>query len=228
MGGMPSYDAIVLAGGGGRRLGGVDKAGIRVGDSTLLARALDAVAGAANRVVVGPARVLPAGVIGAWEDPPGGGPVAAIEAGLAKLAESPQAAEHATVTESAEAAEPLTVVLACDMPLISRTLVEGLVNAATSRALGDRADLATARETGRRVDGVLLVDEAGHRQPLAAVYRTDSLRDAVASLATTHDAAMRSLIADLVLVELAADRDATLDCDTWEGVARSRHLLEEA
>ncbi len=56
---MPSYDAIVLAGGSGRRLGGVDKADIRVGEQTLLDRALDAVAEATKRVVVGRPRALP-------------------------------------------------------------------------------------------------------------------------------------------------------------------------
>lgn len=188
---MPSYDAIVLAGGGGRRLGGVDKAVIRVAEKTLLERALDAVAGASRCVVVGPPRPLPPDVVGVLEEPPGGGPVAAIAAGLA------------------EVVEPLVVVLACDMPLLSRGDVERLASC-----------------TGRS-DGVLLIDERGHRQPLAAVYRTDSLRAAITSLDTTRDTAMRSLIADLMLVELSADPDVTLDCDTWEGVALSRHLLEE-
>src|SRR4051812_33904528 len=40
MSSRPEYDAIVLAGGGGRRLGGVDKATLEVGGRTLLDRVL--------------------------------------------------------------------------------------------------------------------------------------------------------------------------------------------
>ncbi|MGI8623834.1 MAG: NTP transferase domain-containing protein, partial [Solirubrobacteraceae bacterium] len=82
---MPSFDAIVLAGGRGRRLGGVDKAALRVGDKTLLTRALDAVAGASRQIVVGPPRSLPDGVVGVSEEPLGGGPVAGLAAGLVEI-----------------------------------------------------------------------------------------------------------------------------------------------
>lgn len=37
------YDAVVLAGGSARRLGGADKPGLRVGDSTLIERVAAAV-----------------------------------------------------------------------------------------------------------------------------------------------------------------------------------------
>lgn len=207
---MPSYDAIVLAGGSGRRLGGVDKAGLRVGEQTLLDRALDAVAGASKRVVVGPPRALPPGVLSASEEPPGGGPVAAIEAGLA------------------EVSEPLVVVLACDMPLINPGVVAQMVAAAAGPGGRDTEALVTATSGSGCCDGVLLVDERGHRQPLAAVYCADSLRRAIAGLGTARDAAMRELVAQLGLVELPARPHTTLDCDTWESVARSRVLLEEA
>lgn len=77
------YDAIVLAGGAARRLGGTDKPMQDVGGASLLDRALAAVAGAGVRVVVGPRRAVAAGgVLWRREDPPGGGPVAAIAAGL--------------------------------------------------------------------------------------------------------------------------------------------------
>jgi molybdopterin-guanine dinucleotide biosynthesis protein A len=79
-------DAIVLAGGAARRLDGVDKAGLEIGGHSLLWRAVAAVGGAAARVVVvGPRRAgdLPhAEVIWCQEEPPGGGPVAAIAAAL--------------------------------------------------------------------------------------------------------------------------------------------------
>ncbi|WP_375490489.1 molybdenum cofactor guanylyltransferase [uncultured Jatrophihabitans sp.] len=73
------YDAIVLAGGAGRRLGGTDKPALDVGGASLLARVLDAAAGATRIVVVGPQREI-AGRAVQWcqEQPPGGGPVAAL------------------------------------------------------------------------------------------------------------------------------------------------------
>ncbi|MEU9382801.1 NTP transferase domain-containing protein, partial [Streptomyces sp. NPDC048279] len=42
----PAYDAIVLAGGAARRLGGADKPSVRVGGRPLLDRVLTACAGA--------------------------------------------------------------------------------------------------------------------------------------------------------------------------------------
>ncbi|WP_240497415.1 NTP transferase domain-containing protein, partial [Streptomyces hirsutus] len=41
-----AYDALVLAGGGARRLGGADKPGVRVGGRSLLDRVLAACSGA--------------------------------------------------------------------------------------------------------------------------------------------------------------------------------------
>jgi len=81
---VPRHDALVLAGGRGERLGGVDKAGLVVAGRPLLARVLEAAAGAERTVVVGPV-TAPAGVLVTSEDPPGGGPVAGIAAGLAAL-----------------------------------------------------------------------------------------------------------------------------------------------
>ncbi|MDG4865579.1 NTP transferase domain-containing protein, partial [Streptomyces sp. T-3] len=49
---MTSYDAVVLAGGGAKRLGGADKPGVRVGGRALLDRVLAACATAAATVVV--------------------------------------------------------------------------------------------------------------------------------------------------------------------------------
>jgi molybdopterin-guanine dinucleotide biosynthesis protein A len=107
---MADFDALVLAGGAGRRLGGVDKAGIDVGDRTLLDRAFATVAAAHRIVVVGRRRTLPPGVLAACENPPGAGPVAAVEAGLA------------VVTRA------VVVVLACDMPLVTGEHVRRLVD----------------------------------------------------------------------------------------------------
>lgn len=78
------YDAIVLAGGSARRLGGVAKPQLRVDGATLLDRVLAAVAGARRVVVAGPTQPVTAAATVTWcrEDPPGGGPVAALAAAL--------------------------------------------------------------------------------------------------------------------------------------------------
>jgi molybdopterin-guanine dinucleotide biosynthesis protein A len=75
-------DAIVLAGGDARRLGGADKPGQRIGERTLLEHVVAAVPTAASVVVVGPRRDVPRQVVWARENPPGGGPVAAVAAAL--------------------------------------------------------------------------------------------------------------------------------------------------
>ena len=95
------FDAIVLAGGDAQRLGGVDKPMLEIGGTPLLHRVLDAVAGARRRVVVGPARDLGVEVVACRESPPGGGPVAALAAGL----------PHTSA--------PTVVVLAADLPGIA-------------------------------------------------------------------------------------------------------------
>lgn len=109
--------AIVLAGGRGRRLGGVDKPALRIGNRTLLDVALAAVAGA-PAVVVGPDRDVPPGVTVVREDPPGGGPAAAIAAGVAALPELPD--------------DGLVVVLAADLPAIDPATVDGLCGRVTT------------------------------------------------------------------------------------------------
>lgn len=97
----------MLAGGRGTRLGGRDKPGIRLSGQSLLERTLHAASGAEPIVVVGPSRRTSRPVRWTWEDPAGGGPVAALSAGLAALPESP----------------PLVALLAADHPwLTSDTL----------------------------------------------------------------------------------------------------------
>ena len=79
------FGIIILAGGAGRRLGGQDKPSLVVGDRTLLASVVLAgtEAGAAQVIVVGPARRGLDGVCFVSEEPPGAGPVPALRRGLA-------------------------------------------------------------------------------------------------------------------------------------------------
>jgi molybdopterin-guanine dinucleotide biosynthesis protein A len=191
--------AIVLAGGAGSRLGGVDKAAIDVAGRTLLDRALAAVTAADITVVVGPPRDLPASVLGTQEQPPGGGPVAAVAAGLSMLS------DHGDDNG-------LVVVLACDMPFLDAAAVGRLVS--------------TAHEHSDQ-DGAAYVDENGRRQYLAAAYDISRLRSAIGSLDEVDGAAMRHVVERLTIVEIAADPEITLDCDTWPDVRRSHELGDQ-
>ena len=80
--------AMVVGGGGGERLGGVSKPDLVFGGVRLVDRvccALGEVAGAGVVAIVPPSVRVPSGVTRALEDPPGGGPLAGIDAGLAAL-----------------------------------------------------------------------------------------------------------------------------------------------
>jgi molybdopterin-guanine dinucleotide biosynthesis protein A len=102
------YAAVVLAGGRAARLGGRAKPQLVVGDRTILDAVLAAVADAAQRVVVGPPQPVPDGVLLVREQPPGGGPVAALRAGLA----------HVTAD--------VVAVLAGDLPFVTPALIHEL------------------------------------------------------------------------------------------------------
>ncbi|QFU90695.1 molybdenum cofactor guanylyltransferase [Amycolatopsis sp. YIM 10] len=88
------FAGIVLAGGEARRLGGVDKPMLEVGGRSLLEGVLAALgdAGVVDPVVVGPPREGLRAVRWTREDPPGGGPVAALAAGLALLPDATEIA----------------------------------------------------------------------------------------------------------------------------------------
>lgn len=103
------FDAVVLAGGAGRRLGGPGKPGLRVGGKSLLDRVVRACAGAERIVVVGPRQPVAVPVEWAREEPAGGGPVAALGAGLTAVR------------------APQLLVLAADLPLLSPERVAPLL-----------------------------------------------------------------------------------------------------
>src|SRR5215470_4882128 len=75
------WNEVVLAGGRARRLGGVDKPALVVGERSMLDTVLLACDGAAGIVVVGPPRPTVVDVRWTREDPPHGGPLAALVAG---------------------------------------------------------------------------------------------------------------------------------------------------
>jgi molybdenum cofactor guanylyltransferase len=82
-GGEPGpYDAVLLTGGRASRLGGAPKPELVVGGLAMAARVLAAVGDADRRIVVGPAVNDTEVDLVTREEPRGGGPVAAIAAGL--------------------------------------------------------------------------------------------------------------------------------------------------
>ncbi|MDQ6851387.1 MAG: NTP transferase domain-containing protein [Actinomycetota bacterium] len=129
------FDAIVLAGGSARRLGGVDKPALLVGMTSLLDRAVASLDNAGRVVVVGPRRHLARDVVWCQEQPPGGGPVAAIAAGLGEVRAA------------------LVVVLAADLPAIGPAVplliatADGAECAVLTDADGRRNHLAAAWQT---------------------------------------------------------------------------------
>jgi molybdopterin-guanine dinucleotide biosynthesis protein A len=96
-------------------MGGADKSALVVGGRTLLERALDATAHATKVVVVGPRRVTPGPAVWTQEQPAGGGPVAAIAAGL-----------ELTSSE-------LVAVVAVDLPYLVPDDLSALAGRATGR-----------------------------------------------------------------------------------------------
>ncbi len=196
------HDAIVLAGGRASRLGGASKPDVVVRGRRMLAHVLDAVPGASSVVVVGPPTLeVPVGVALTLEDPPDGGPVAGIEAGLAALG--------AGALDPA-GPERWVLLLACDVPLVA---------GAVPRLLGAAAE----RRHDPACDGVMVVDGAGREQPLVGLYRAAALASALRRLAAEHHvrgASVRSLLGGLRLARLVDDGAASCDVDTWEDVRR--------
>ncbi|MDT0302793.1 molybdenum cofactor guanylyltransferase [Streptomonospora wellingtoniae] len=109
------FDAVILAGGAARRMGGGDKPGLDVGGVSLVERVAAAAVGAERVVVVGPPRERPAARY-VREDPPGAGPVPALRAGL-----------H-------EVALPSFALLAGDLPFLTADDVGALRREASGRS----------------------------------------------------------------------------------------------
>lgn len=106
---------MILAGGGGARLGGADKASLDVGGRTLLERALDAVAEIEQVAVAGPASATSREVVFAPESPPGGGPAAGLLTAL---------------VDGLGVSEGLVAVVAVDLPGVAASTLRRLMLAA--------------------------------------------------------------------------------------------------
>jgi len=162
----PRLAAVVLAGGTGRRLGGLDKASIEVGGSTLLELALRATASAAEVVVVGDEVPTSRAVTWSREDPPGGGPAAGLLAGWDPLAAPPD----------------LVCVLAVDMPGFTDSTLTRLQGALASSG-ADGACLVDERQREQWLAGLYRYDAlAAARPPRPDVEHGMSVRRLVRGL----------------------------------------------
>jgi molybdopterin-guanine dinucleotide biosynthesis protein A len=106
--GETGFDAVVLAGGGARRLDGIDKPLLAVGGRTLLDRVLAACTAAHSTFVVGPRRPTYRQVGWLREEPALAGPAAALAVGVAA------------------ATRPWVVALAADLPFLDRKVIHSL------------------------------------------------------------------------------------------------------
>ncbi|MGQ4429866.1 NTP transferase domain-containing protein [Streptomyces sp. SAS_260] len=198
-----SYDAVVLAGGAARRLGGADKPGLRVGGRALLDRVLAACADAGTTVVVADPRPTARPVRWAREEPPGAGPVAALDAGL----------RHTTADA--------VVVLSADLPFLERATVRRLLTAL--RTSGVEGVLLTDAD-GRDQPLVAAYLASALRRELTALASAASVSDSVAGGLTGLP--LRRLTAALALTRVP-DPVASFDCDTWDDLVTARARIRE-
>ncbi|MFJ9826841.1 DUF6457 domain-containing protein [Streptomyces sp. NPDC101160] len=239
-----AYDAIVLAGGSARRLGGADKPGVRVGGRPLLDRVLAGCRDARRTVVVAAPRATARPVEWTREDPPGGGPVAALDAGLRHLAgdaptrvtDAPAGDRGAPVSGGTSAARDSGAPAPVTGPAASAPLVLLLSADLPFFAPGTARRLVAALDAAPGAEAAVTVDADGREQPLVAVYRAGALRRVLAGLAaergTLTGLPLRLVRGALTVVRVAAaDSEdflgASFDCDTWEDIAAARARIRE-
>lgn len=188
--------AIVVGGGGGERLGGVSKADLMLGGERLIDRVCGALleaCGAGCVAVVPPSVRVPDGVARTLEDPPGGGPLAGIDAGLRALGVGD---------------DVLVVVVSVDAPGVGAFLP-----ALLEPALREGVE-------GRIVRGG---DPEPFDQYLMGVYRAASLRraidEAVAAYGSVRGVGVRRVLRALDVERVSVSADACRDIDTPEDVA---------
>lgn len=197
---MTAHDAIVLAGGAAKRLGGVDKPAVSVGGRALLDRVLGACGDAGHTVVVGGRRPTVRPVRWAREEPPGGGPVAALDAGVRHV-------EADTV-----------LVLSADLPFLKRETTSRLLDALAADGAREGAMLVDA--DGRDQPLVAAYRTEPLRREIALL---------AAEHGNVVGLPLRLLTHELDLARVPADADplASFDCDTWEDISTARARIRE-
>jgi molybdopterin-guanine dinucleotide biosynthesis protein A len=182
--------ALILTGGTGARMGGVDKASLEVAGVSLLERALAATAAASPVVVVGSEVPTSRPVTWTREAPPLGGPGAGILAGLARLEPVPD----------------LVAVLAVDMPRVDAGTVARLTWAVEADPGLDGAVLVDA---GGRRQTLAAVYRTASLEAARPVDRAEE-----------HGLPVRRLIGGLRLAEVPVVGEEASDIDTWSDLRR--------
>lgn len=203
---VPGLVALVLSGGRSTRMGR-DKAALVLEGETMLERTVRAgiTAGASRAVVVGPEPFAPGPdsplqlARFVREDPPFGGPVAAVAAGLAAL----EVQDQWVLLLPVDLAEPHDAALTLTYPL--------------------RAGLR--RESPE--DGWIAVDETGYRQHATGLLRSQSLRRALGEDPAHRPPRMAELTGPLALAEVAATGEMTGLWEDVDTPADYEALLEE-
>ncbi|MCF4119591.1 NTP transferase domain-containing protein [Antribacter sp. KLBMP9083] len=192
-----AFDAVILAGGRASRLGGTPKPGLRTDGGSLLDRALGAAEGARRVAVVGPEDLRPGladRVVTTREDPPFGGPVAGLAAGLAALPDA--------------GAAPWVLVLAVDVPRAAAAVPLLLRAVAQEPQAPPGAHLTSA----------------GRAQWLVGLYRRGVLVERLNALRAetggVHGASVRGLVGGLAFLEVPDPGGLADDVDTWADAAR--------
>ena len=200
----PDLAAIVVGGGGGERLGGVSKPDLTLGGVRLIDRVCGALleaCGAGCVAVVPPAVRVPDGVLRTLEDPPGGGPLAGVDAGLRALRGGD---------------DVLVVIVSVDAPGVGAVLP-----ALLEPALGEGVE-------GRILRGGV---PEPFDQYLMGVYRVGALRrvidEAVARRGNVRGMGVRRVLRALKVERVSVGADVCRDIDTpadvawWENFLRS-------
>ncbi len=218
----PIAAAVVLCGGTSRRFGGGDKTRARLysspgttsptGDTVLADTVLDVLLvrlPAAWPVwCVGQRRPTVRAVGWTREEPPGGGPIAGVAAGLEALMTSGAGSGPRVPVP------PITVVLAGDQPFAG-PFAQRLVT-----DLGRQPqDIDAVAAAGPATTG----NGEGRAQPLLAAYRTAPLLRLL-SRRQVADAGVYATLRGLRFATVPADAMVLLDVDTPEALQRARAL----
>ncbi len=208
----PDVDVIVLAGGRARRLGGVDKASMRVGARTLLGYIMDQLGPQRAIAVVGPQKLASlehgalfgddfAHRVLTREVPDFGGPAAGIASGVAALG-------------NRRVRGNFTAILPVDAPWAPAALPELLA-------------ALTSEEHGPEIHGpelAVAVDAGGREQWLTCVARSDALARRVEAAGELDGTSALKLLAPLktrfVTMTQPAKAQLVLDIDTPEDARR--------
>jgi len=168
-------------------------------------------------LVGGPVESLERMVVRTREDPPRGGPLAGLGAGIAEVSTA------------------LVGVIAADMPfalpVVAGALVrlDGLGDVRTDHPIAGPDTSAGAAAPTEGVDAVVPVDPAGWPQTLCAAYSTQALRGALAGLQPLAGRPVRALLPRLRVMEWPVPAAALADVDTEDELAVARiRAAEEA